>query len=141
MRNRALLVPLMVVVVVLASSCLWPAFRYGPERTGFNTAETTIGVANVGSLTRKWTAATGGADFTSPAVSNGFVFVSTTDGQLKSFDAAGSTGARAPEPARRCGRHPGRSLLLVAGGQRWRDLRRHEHRGLGRSLQRLDGAL
>ncbi len=92
MKKRLRLVPLLVLVVVVASSCIWPAFRYGPERTGFNSAETTLGVANVGSLNRKWTAQTGAATTSSPAVAQGVLYISTSTGELRAFDAAGSTG-------------------------------------------------
>src|SRR5438067_13545124 len=52
----------------------WPQFRYGPEHTGLNSAETTIGVGNVATLAQAWTADTRRPISTSPAVVGGVVY-------------------------------------------------------------------
>ncbi len=86
---------MLVLLVVVAAGCDWPMFRAGPAGTGFNSTENKIGVANVGSLVRKWEGATDFALYgtrTSPAVANGVVYVSSDDGPLYAFNAAGKTG-------------------------------------------------
>ena len=44
----------------------WPQFRMGPEHGGYNAAESTIGVGNVGNLVEKWTSASVGVVSSSP---------------------------------------------------------------------------
>jgi outer membrane protein assembly factor BamB len=82
-------VAVLALGALLLTSCDWPQFRFGPEHSGYNATESTIGVGNVASLVQKWTAATGGAVHSSPAVVNGVVYVGSEDGKLYTFDATG----------------------------------------------------
>jgi outer membrane protein assembly factor BamB len=77
-------------LLVGAAGCDWLQFRLGPAHSGYNATENTISVANVSSLVKRFTAATGGIGMSSPAVSNGVVFVGSGDHKLYAFDAAGS---------------------------------------------------
>jgi outer membrane protein assembly factor BamB len=61
-----------------------------PEHSGYNAAESTIGVGDVGHLVERWTALISGSS--SPAVVNGVVYVGSADGNLYAFDATGNTG-------------------------------------------------
>ncbi len=72
------------------ASCDWAQFRYTTSRSGDNTTESAIGVANVSSLTVKYTAAVG-ATTSSPAVASGVVYIGSIDKKLYAFDAAGNT--------------------------------------------------
>jgi outer membrane protein assembly factor BamB len=68
----------------------WPMFRQQPSHIGFNGVETTIGKANVQRLGLAWVGIMGDiADFTSPAVVNGFVYIGSFDGRLYAFKANG----------------------------------------------------
>lgn len=80
------------VAALLLSGCEWASFRNGPTRTGFNAAESNIGVGNVASLTEKWTGVTDGQVWSSPAVTGGVAYVGSDDGKLYAFNAAGATG-------------------------------------------------
>lgn len=92
MKNRVRLIPVMGVLAFVLSSCIWPAFRNGPERTGFNSGETALGAANVGALTLKWTAEVGPATASSPAIANGVVYITGPAVGLAAFSAGGTTG-------------------------------------------------
>jgi outer membrane protein assembly factor BamB len=81
---------------LVLSSCDWTQFRLGPERSGYSTTESAIGVGNVGNLVEKWTATTGGAVHSSPAVVNGVTYVGSEDGKLYAFDAVGSNCSGTP---------------------------------------------
>jgi outer membrane protein assembly factor BamB len=85
------MVPLVGALALVLSSCIWPAFRYGPERTGFNAAETTLSTTNVGDLKLKWYAETGPGNISSPTVAGGVLYT-TANGDLQAYSAAGTTG-------------------------------------------------
>lgn len=54
----------------------WPQFLGGPERTGYNEAETTLGPSTVTTLGQRWQVTVADEpDLTSPVVANGAVFV------------------------------------------------------------------
>jgi outer membrane protein assembly factor BamB len=78
-------------LLVGAAGCDWLQFRLGPAHSGYNATENTISVANVSSLVKRFTAATGGIGMSSPAVSNGVVYIGSEDDKLYAFDAAGKT--------------------------------------------------
>ena len=90
-RGPVLTVAVLAVGALVLSSCNWAQFRYEVEHSGY-AVETTIGAGNVGSLVEKWTATTGAAVHSSPAVVNGVVYVGSADGNLYAFDATGNTG-------------------------------------------------
>jgi outer membrane protein assembly factor BamB len=77
-----------VLLVVLVSGCDWTQFRFGPEHTGYNPLDTAIAGSNVAHLRRLFVAHTGGV-YSSPVVANGEVYVSSEQGVLYAFDAAG----------------------------------------------------
>lgn len=70
----------------------WPKFRYDLAGTGYNPAETTLGVSNVSQLTTRWMADLDGPVQSSPAVVDGVVYVGSTNGKLYALDA--STGVQ-----------------------------------------------
>jgi hypothetical protein len=70
-------------------SAEWSQFGYGPERTGYQPDETTIGPGNVGSLTAARTYATGGSP-SSPLIVDGILYADKGN-QLQAFDATGMT--------------------------------------------------
>jgi glucose dehydrogenase len=77
-----------------ASFCAgdWPQFRFIPSHTGFNAAETTLSLANVGKLTRFWSRPiSGGEVSSSPAVVQGMVYVGSGDGKV--YALYGASGA------------------------------------------------
>jgi outer membrane protein assembly factor BamB len=89
---RKLLIALAAVALLLVS-CDWPQLGFDGRRTGHNPWETEPKVSDVASLTTKWTAgffAGGDANESSPAISNGTVFVAS-DVDLYVLDA--KTGA------------------------------------------------
>src|SRR5207237_1141420 len=69
----------------------WSAFRFAADHAGLNVNEHKINGENVSSLTQRYTATTGAAVGSSPAVANGTVYVGSEDGNLYAFDAAGTT--------------------------------------------------
>ncbi|HSS81386.1 MAG TPA: PQQ-binding-like beta-propeller repeat protein [Gaiellaceae bacterium] len=69
----------------------WPQFHFDAAKGGYQLYENVLSTSNVSSLTTAWTAPTGGAINSSPAVASGAVYVGSNDGKLYSFDAA--TGA------------------------------------------------
>ena len=77
--------------VQLASvgSAEWSQVGYGPDRTGYQPDETTIGLGNVGSLAAARTYATGGSP-SPPLLVDGILY-SDSGGQLQAFDATGMT--------------------------------------------------
>ena len=85
------LVSVLVCLTVLPSGCDWAMFRDGTAHSGYNAGENAIGTTNVGHLSTVWTAATGGSVYSSPAVTNGIVYIGSDDGKVYAFDAAGST--------------------------------------------------
>jgi outer membrane protein assembly factor BamB len=78
----------------LLSSCDWAQFRYGPEGTGFNPFESTIGASNVSGLQQRWTESsqTGNPSESSPVVANGSLYATSSYGKLDAFDASSGTG-------------------------------------------------
>ena len=81
--------PLVFAAVLLfaAAGCGWPMFHYGPEHGGFNPLERRIGPSNVSKLIERWSAGTGNAVRSSPAVVNGVVYVTSENDTLYTFDA------------------------------------------------------
>ncbi|MGO9753672.1 MAG: PQQ-binding-like beta-propeller repeat protein [Solirubrobacteraceae bacterium] len=77
--------------VQLASvgSAEWSQVGYGPDRTGYQPDETTIGLGNVGSLAAARTYATGGSP-SPPLLVDGILY-SDSGGHLQAFDATGMT--------------------------------------------------
>jgi outer membrane protein assembly factor BamB len=105
----ALIVMLIAVGALVLSSCDWTQFRFGPEGTGFNPVESTIGTSNVAGLQQRWSETSGvpGTE-SSPVVANGVVFANSSAGRLDAFDAAtgsakwsftDNSGWAAPSPA------------------------------------------
>ena len=88
-RKSWLTIAVLTVGALLLGACHWPQFRYGPDHSGYNPTESKIGVGNVGTLTEKWTALTGGAVDSSAAVVKGVVYVGSDDHNLYAFDADG----------------------------------------------------
>jgi hypothetical protein len=78
-----------VLLIVVATACTWPAEGWDAARTGFNPLELTLTTSNVGSLTRVWGTDTGATAMT-PAVVGSRVFVPAGDA-VEAFDTA--TGA------------------------------------------------
>jgi outer membrane protein assembly factor BamB len=64
---------------------VWTQFHAGPTRTGRNALETSISPSNVDDLSVAWTAATGGAILSSPAISDGVAYVGSDDHKLYAF--------------------------------------------------------
>jgi outer membrane protein assembly factor BamB len=91
-----LAVAVLAAGALVLTSCDWTQFRLGPERSGYSTTESAIGVGNVGTLVENWTATTGGLVHSSPAVANGVVYVGSEDGKLYAFDAVGSNCSGTP---------------------------------------------
>lgn len=82
------------LLVVLAVACnVWPSYRGSPNLSGLNDSESTVGVANVATLTEQmYASSSAGSVRGSPVVDNGVVYVGQADGRLLAFDAA--TGQR-----------------------------------------------
>jgi hypothetical protein len=79
--------------VQLASvgSADWSQVGYGPDRTGYQPDETTIGLGNVGSLAAARTyRATGGSSASPPLIVDGILYAERGN-QLQAFDATGMT--------------------------------------------------
>ena len=70
-------------------SAEWPQLGYGPDRTGYQPDETTIGPGNVGSLTAARTYATGGSP-SPPLIVDGILYADSGN-RLQAFDATGMT--------------------------------------------------
>ena len=67
----------------------WSQVGYGPDRTGYQPDETTIGLGNVGSLAAARTYATGGSP-SPPLLVDGILYTDS-GGHLQAFDATGMT--------------------------------------------------
>jgi len=67
----------------------WAQASFDSSHQGWNIFENGIGSGNVSTLGQVWTAATGGAVDSSPAVVNGVAYVGSTDGKLYAFKASG----------------------------------------------------
>jgi glucose dehydrogenase len=63
----------------------WPQSGRDPAHTGYNSAETIISPASVAGLSVAWTGTTGNAILSSPAVTDGVVYVGSADGKLYAF--------------------------------------------------------
>ncbi len=79
----------------------WPQNHYGPDGTGFQPNETTIGVSNVGSLSQKWRYPTSSPGGQAPLIENGVLYttVVTANGEptyLEAFDASGKSCSGTP---------------------------------------------
>jgi hypothetical protein len=88
---RVRLVVLCVALVLATASCDfdWPMFRFGPARTG-SSPDTSISKEAVSSsVALSWTATTGGAVLSSPAVAAGKVYVGSQDDFFRAYDARG----------------------------------------------------
>jgi outer membrane protein assembly factor BamB len=70
----------------------WPQFGLGAAGDRNNPYENTLGTANVGSIDRDWSYATGGQIDSSPVVADGVMYVRSSDGNLYALSAA--TGSK-----------------------------------------------
>jgi outer membrane protein assembly factor BamB len=73
----------------------WIERGFDPANTSFNRFENVIGLSNVAGLSVAWTGAIGEVNGASPAVANGVAHISSHDGHLYAFDAAGVTNCSA----------------------------------------------
>jgi outer membrane protein assembly factor BamB len=91
--HRGLAIVMLVAVgSSLLSACDWAQFRFGPEGTGFNPFESTIGGSNVSGLQARWSELPGPPSLvSSPVAANGDVYVSTDAGTIDAFDAITGT--------------------------------------------------
>jgi outer membrane protein assembly factor BamB len=78
-----------VVAVISLSGCVWPSFRFGPDRAGYNPLETTLGVANIARLTPAWSVNTGTLPVGDPVVGGNRVIVAAGR-RLLAFDPSGT---------------------------------------------------
>jgi hypothetical protein len=108
-RARALAA---IVTLVLLSGCTssWPAFHHGPDRTGYQPYETTVGTGNVANLHKVRTYPNVRTD---PVVVNGVLYVA--GGSLYAYDATGATRC-AGAPATPCTPLWSAPLPLAASG-------------------------
>jgi outer membrane protein assembly factor BamB len=65
----------------------WTSGGFDAMRGGWNVFENVVDSTNVSGLTEAWTAQTGNAAHTSPAVAGGSVYVGSSNGKLYAFDA------------------------------------------------------
>jgi PQQ-like domain len=72
----------------------WSQVNYGPDRTGFQPDETSIGTGNVGTLTQARTYLGGVGEISAPLVANGFLYTDVA-GHLSAYDATGTNGCSA----------------------------------------------
>jgi len=93
----------------------WAQYRDDPAHTGFNGFENVLGPSNVSGLTLAWTATTGGAITSSPAVVNGVAYVGSNDGKLYAFPTS-CNGTCSPLWTGITGGSIGRSSPAVANG-------------------------
>jgi outer membrane protein assembly factor BamB len=88
---------LMLIVIIFGSSLIagilnthkpanaagpgdWSTYLYGPTRSGFNSAETTITPSTAGNLKRLWSISEGTTINTQPVVANGMIYWGSWDG-------------------------------------------------------------
>src|SRR5215471_7427077 len=90
MRRRAWF-SVMVALSFAALTGCWTQFRHDAAHSGNQDLENAISGANVGTLVQAWSATTDGPVSSSPAVTNGKVYVGSADNKLYAFDAAGVT--------------------------------------------------
>ena len=65
----------------------WPMFHSAPSRSGVNGTESRINVVTASTLGPKWTFATGGPIYSSPAVSGGVVYFGSDDKKVYAVNA------------------------------------------------------
>jgi outer membrane protein assembly factor BamB len=98
MRARAIVV---AACVLLLGGCDWPMFMANPAHTGIS-GDTSIGTADAPNLTEAWRANLGAFSqdviSSSPVVSNGVVYVGTSDGRVMAFDADAGTNCSGSAP-------------------------------------------
>ena len=71
----------------------WQMSGFGPQHTGYNPSEHTVGITNVSHLVLDWTALTGDIIYSSaPAIANGVAYIGSFDGEVYAIDVA--TGQR-----------------------------------------------
>ena len=85
---------LVVVLVALLAGCDWQSYM-GPLANGFTADQTPAAVtpltlANIPTLSKKWTAGSGGAVFAQPIVANGTVYWGSSDGYERATDLHGN---------------------------------------------------
>jgi hypothetical protein len=90
--RRSRLVVVVACVVLVATACdRWAGVGYGPARTGYNAAESELGVGEVGGLTESWTAAVpAGASRDQPVIAEDRVLLAADE--VRAFDLAGTEG-------------------------------------------------
>jgi hypothetical protein len=92
MRRTLFGVTLIVVLSLGLASCEWAMYGAGPGRSGWNAAERTIGVGNVGLLQLGFSVADDGAF----VVAGGLLYVATTtgatSGEVRVYDAQARSG-------------------------------------------------
>lgn len=69
----------------------WPMFHSSLNRLGINRTERRINVASAPTLNLKWSFATGGSIYSSPAVAGGLVFFGSDDKKVYAVDAVTGT--------------------------------------------------
>lgn len=88
------------VAASTGSATDWPAYQFGVTHSSFNSADTAITAANVGTLVRKWhwqgdaptmPGQPPAALYASPTVANGFVYIGASNGYFYKLDEV--TGA------------------------------------------------
>jgi outer membrane protein assembly factor BamB len=90
--NRRVAV-LAVVLATVLGACDWTMVGFGPRHTGWNFGESTIDIANVGTLTESWTASIprSTTNESQPVVAGGVLYAGSNDGNVYAFDADGDT--------------------------------------------------
>ena len=94
--------PVLVALVALAlvfAACDWPMFGFSTSHSRYNSGETTISVSNVSSLVMRFYATAGDKADSSPAVSDGVLYIGSDDHKLYAFDAGGHTDCTTGTPA------------------------------------------
>jgi outer membrane protein assembly factor BamB len=77
----------------------WPSFRFDATNSGLNPAPLGPSVSTVAGLGIRWHARLVNADYSSPAVAGGRVYVATSDGSVHTLDAGnGAPGWTTPLP-------------------------------------------
>ena len=82
-----------------ATACDWSAFRYDAAHTGASPDMSISKDAVAGSMVANWSATTGAAIFSSPAVANGIVYVGSNDNKLYASTPRQAPPSGAPPPA------------------------------------------
>lgn len=87
----------------------WAEFGFGPHNKRYNPCEDVLGTANVARLGTLWSFATGNVVDSSPAVTNGVVYVGSFDDNVYAASLAAPPAAPAGPP-RLSELHPDLSL-------------------------------